>query len=79
MTLLLRAVFLRNFLAFAGEWPVAIQLPLLSFAGGLGDLVDSKVLEEVNAGFASYRNVEVAVLIEVESEDLCANAGGTVD
>ncbi len=67
------AVLLWDFFAFVGEGPVALD-GLLGFARGLGDVVDAKVFEEVNAHLSGYCDVEVAVFVEVEGEDLSAYA-----
>ena len=70
-------VLLRDFFAFVGEGPFALY-GLLGFAGGLGDFVDAEVLEEVDAHLAGYCDVQVAVFVEIEGEDLGAYAGGAV-
>ena len=67
------AVLLGDFFAFVGEGPVALD-GLLGFAGGFGYVVDAEIFEEVNAHLSGYCDVEVAVFVEVEGEDLRAYA-----
>jgi hypothetical protein len=51
-----RSVFLRNFLALAGEWPFAFQW-LHLFANGFGYVVDFEIFQYMDAELSCTGNV----------------------
>jgi hypothetical protein len=72
------AVFLGDFLTFAGEGPLTIE-GLLFFADSLGDVVNLEVLEDVYAELSGAGDVDVSVLVEVGGDELGSGTGGSVD
>src|SRR5487761_2402622 len=72
------AVLLVDLLAFSGEWPIAIKR-LRLLADGLRDAIDLEVFEDVDAELAGGREVDVAIVVEISCDDLCPNAGCSID
>ena len=63
------AVFLGDFLTFAGEGPLAIE-GLLFFAHSLGHFVDLEIFEDMDAELSGAGDVEVSVLVEIGGDEL---------
>src|SRR5579862_1729376 len=73
------AVFLRDFLTFAGEGPFTFD-GLHFFARGIGDVVaDLQILKEVHAELTGAGDVDVSVLVQINSNELRSGGGGSVD
>ena len=77
MALLLGLIFLGHYRTFAGEGPVMVK-EIFFFSLLFGHLVDGEVLKEVHAGFSSCGEVNIAVSIEVFSDNLRSHASGAV-